>query len=459
MTLPNTESRKTRRILLWIYGAAFLYFVLKLLYYAFFIGGTPDEGSHIGYLIELTKAPALIPDFASMPMYRMAEQTGGQALFIPVAGSVNYLGHPSPYYLFLTLFHAVTLQADGSAMVLVTRLRGINILLASAGVILAFRLGYRRLRDKSPVVHALFALAVATLPELGYVSSGVSNDNLAFLALMIFFTGLIRYDEDKADLKTYLLIGIGFLLGCFSKLTMAMILIVMLVTVLVMSVIRNRNLKLIGNRNFLVTLPCYLLFLAYEIVIYRRYGGFQPTIQALAPEFYQTTVFYVAPENRVPMSFFSYLVRFAGGIGHGWSSVYSDPDSAVTNAMHNGVAGIIYWIPVAGAAVAAFLQLIRKQKADRYTIPVFLAFLGTLAYHLYSGWSGFLKSGYPGGAQARYYLPLIVPFALVFCERIPPMFRTKKAKTVGTVLAILLVIMWLVGDAPRMLVTLGFSPV
>ena len=70
MTLPNTESRKTRRILLWIYGAAFVYFVLKLLYYALFIGGTPDEGSHIGYLIELTKAPALIPDFASMPKMR-----------------------------------------------------------------------------------------------------------------------------------------------------------------------------------------------------------------------------------------------------------------------------------------------------------------------------------------------------------------------------------------------------
>ena len=33
-----------------------------------------------------------------------------------------------------------------------------------------------------------------------------------------------------------------------------------------------------------------------------------------------------------------------------------------------------------------------------------------------------------------------------------------KKKTVITVFAILLVILWLAGDAPRLLLTLGFSP-
>ena len=76
-------------------------------------------------------------------------------------------------------------------------------------------------------------MAVAALPELGYVGSGISNDNLAFPAFAVFFTGVIRYDEDKPDFRTYALIGTSFLLGSFSKLTAAMIMLIMLITILV----------------------------------------------------------------------------------------------------------------------------------------------------------------------------------------------------------------------------------
>lgn len=457
MTLPNTEARKTRRILLGIYGAALLYFVLKLVYYALGVGGFPDSTAQVSYLIEMSRAPALIPDFASMPMYNVLSRDGLSWTMEAMPGVINYMGHPPLYYLLMSLTGAVRFLSEGTAAVDMLRLYAANIALSSAAVILAFRLGYRRLRGKSPVVHALFALAVTTLPELGYVGASVNNDNLAFFALVLFFTGVVRYDGDKPDLKTYLLIGIGFLLGSFSKLTMALIMIFMLVTILVMSVIRTKSLKLIANRYFLISLPCYGLFLAYELLIHRRFGGWQPSLALVAPEYYLTTVYYVAPENRVPMTFLQFVRSFAGGIGYSWSSLYGH-NKAATAQMNNMQAGVIFWIPVAGTALAALLQLIRKQKADRYTIPVFAAFLLTMAYHLYSNWSGYLKSGYMGGAQARYYLPMIVPFALIFCERIPPMFRTKKAKTVGTVLAIILMILWLVGDAPRLLVTLGLNP-
>ncbi len=449
-----TDARKTRRLLLCIYGAALLYFVLKLLYYALCIGGTPDEGSHIAYLAELTKHPALIPDFASMPMYRTLSQTAMQQVLAPVEGSVNYLGHPPLYYLLLTLADAVTFRADGTILVEIFRLRLINILLASAAVILAFRAGYRKLEGRSPALHLLFAAAIVTLPELGYIASGVTNDNLALLAFALFFTGVIRYDEGKADLKTYALIGIGFLLGSFSKLTAALILLIMLFAILVISAIRTKDLKLILNRYFLLTLPCYLLFLAYELLIRGRYGAWQPSLSALAPDFYRNTVFYVAPENRVPMSFLRYLVKFLGGIGHSWSSAYSDPESFVTVTMHNGVFGIVYWIPVAAACFAAIIQTV-KRKADAYTIPAVLAFLGTLAYHILTGWSGFLQNGYTGGAQARYYLFLIIAFALVFARGVPEP-KTKKAKAVTTALAAVLAVLWLLGDAPRMLLAAGF---
>ena len=323
-------------------------------------------------------------------------------------------------------------------------------------MVLAFYLGWRRLQNRRPLVHALYAAAIVTLPELGYVGSGISNDNLAFIGFVIFFAGLLRYDEDRLDLKTYLLIGVGFLLGAFSKLTTAMIMLIMLVAVLVMSVIRTRSLKLIANRNFLAILPCFLLFLAYELIIHRRFGGWQPTLSLIAPEFYETTVFYVAPENRVPMTFFQFFSHFALGIAHSWSRAYGHNETLNT-LMDNGVAGLIFWVPVAAAVAAAILQLVRR-KCDRYTLPAVIGFAGTLAWHLWSGWIGFRSTGYAGGAQARYYLFMILPFALILCEAFPPLFRTRKAKIAGTVIALLLIILWLAGDAPRLLFMPGLSP-
>ncbi|MCR5566891.1 MAG: hypothetical protein K6F61_08560 [Clostridiales bacterium] len=450
-----TDARKTRRLLLCIYFGALAYFVLKLLYYALCIGGTPDEILHIGYIAELTRNPVLIPDFASMPMYQILSETAMRQVIVPAEGTVNYLGHPPLYYLLLMLAHAVDFRADETVLVQVFRLRFINILITSAAVALAFRVGYKKLGNRSPVRHLLFAAAVATLPELGYIASGVTNDNLSFLAFALFFTGVVRYDEGKTDLRTYGLIGIGFLLGSFSKLTTALALLIMLLAILVLDIIRTKSLKLILSRNFLIILPCFLLFLVYELLIRSRYGAWQPSLANLAPDFYRRTVFYVAPENRVPLTFFQYLLKFLGGIGHSWSSAYSDPGSFVSAAMHNGAAGLVYWVPVATSMAAAAAQAVRR-KTDGYTVPAVLAFLGTLAWHFFTGWSGFQQSGYTGGAQARYYLFLIIAFALVFSEQAPALFRSSRAKRTGTALAVLLVILWLAGDAPRMLFSAGF---
>lgn len=456
MTTANTESRKARRILLWIYGAALLYFVLKMVYYVLCVGGFPDYEAQISYIIDMSRGPALIPDFAAMPMYAPVSTEGMVWTMAATPGAVNYLGHPPLYYLIMSFTGAVRFLSDGLVSVDMGRLYAANILLSSAALVLAFRLGYRRLRGRSPIVHAVFAMAVATLPELGYVGGSVNNDNLAFLGFVIFLTGVLRYDEGKQDVRAYLLIGVGFLLGGFAKLTMALIMLIMLVVILIISVIRTRSLKLIINPYFLVTLPFFGLFLAYELLVHRRFGGWQPSLALVAPEYYRTTNFFVAPENREMVSLFQYVTRFIGGIGYTWSSLYGH-EAAVTEQMNNRLLGLLFWIPVGATVVAALVQCFRR-KADSYTIPVALAFLGTLAYHFYSGWSGYVKNGYLGGMQARYYLPLIVPFALIFCEAVPPLFRTEKAKRIGTILAAILIAGWLACDAPRLLLTLGWSP-
>ena len=451
--MSETMSRKNRWILAGIYGAALLYFVLKQVYFALCIGFTPDYPAHLSYIIGMCRNPSVFPDYASLPLYRVSGRDGLVLLMVPEAGKINYLGHPSLYYLLMSLTGPVRFLADGTACVDYLKICLCNITLASAAAALVFRLGFRRLKGRPPAVHLLFAAAVVTLPELGYVGAGANNDNLAFLAFALFFTGVTRYQEEKTGFGTYVLIGIGFLLGSFAKLTTALIMLVMLAAILTLSVIRTRSFSLVTNKNFLVVLPCLLLFLVYEIAVFRRYGAFQPSLATFAPEYFRTTDFWVSPENREVMTFWQYLRRFLGGIGYSWSSLYGH-DRDVNNLMNNRHFGLVYWIPVFVSMLAAVGQCIRK-KADRYTIPAVLAFLLTLAWHLYTGWSGFLRNGYTGGTQGRYYLSLIIPFALIFAESIP-FPRTKKAKVVITVVALILTALWLAGDAPRLLLFRGF---
>ena len=452
METPVLQRRKNRRILLWIYGLALLYYVLKQVYFAVWIGGFPDQMAHMSYLVYLSEHPTLFPDFRAIQYCSLWSDQNGIAALWPQEGSINIMVHPPLYYLIMNIFAGVRPLGDGTYGVDVMRLRWMNIILSSSAVILAFRLGYTRMKEKHPLVHVLYALAIVTLPMLAYVGASLNNDNLAIFAMVIFFTGLLRYSEGKEDLKTYLLVGVGFFLGSFAKLTTALMFLIMLGVVLVMSIIRTKSLKLILNKYFLVTLPFYLLFLVYEIHVKRTCGAWQPSLLDLNPEYYYTTVFYVPPEQRVPMTFFQYVRTFVEGIGYSWSSLYCH-NAEVTRIMKNLAWGIIYWIPVAAAVFAGFRSLIRRD-GDKLPLPVALGFLGTLAYHFYSNWKGYPVSGYLGAVQARYYLGMIVPFAFVMCSRVVPLF--KKRKTLGIILAAILIIGWLAGDALRLVFTYGF---
>ena len=438
---------RRKRVLLWIYGAALLYFVLKQWCCLAFLKGFSDQGSHLSYLLYIARYPTLLPDFRSMTLYNPAGTLDGLTRYEIYTGTISNMTHPPLYYLLMAFLSGIRLLPDGSAALDLTRLRVINMALSAGTVTLSFYLGYTRIRSRSPLVHALYAFAIVTLPMLAYLGASVNNDNLAFPALVIFFAGLLRYEEDKLDWRTYTLIGLGFLIGGMTKLTTALMCLLMLFAVLVLDVIRTKSLRLILNRAFLIALPCFLLFLAYEIWVRRTYGSWQPTIYNLDPEYFYRTEFYTPPEQRLPLTFMSYARRFTEGMGHTWSSLYGET-TALNEKMHNGLFGIVYWVPV-GLTVFAAVRGIVKKTGDRLALPVAVGFLGAMAYHFYSNWNGYPVSGYLGGCQARYYLAMIVPLACIMCTRIPPLFE--KRRNLGRVLAVLLIIAWIAGDGLRLL--------
>lgn len=444
----NVSPDRRRRILLWVYGAALLYFVLKQWCCFAFLKPFADEGSHLSYVIHMARFPSLLPDFRSMTFYNQGRTVHGLTRFTVYQGTINNMTHPPLYYLLMTLFSGFRALSDVRFAINLTSLRAANAVMSASAVVLAYYLGYTRIKSRSPLVHALYAFAIATLPMLAYLGTGVNNDNLAFLALVIFVAGLLRYEEDRLDWKTYSLIGFGFLIGGLTKLTTALICLLMLGTVLILDIIRTRSLRLILNKAFLIALPCFLLFLAYELYIKKTYGSWQPSLYNLDPEYFYQTEFYTPPDQRLPLTFLQYVRRFAEGMGYTWSSLYGE-STALNAKMHNGVFGIVYWIPVALTVFAAVRAMVRKT-GDRLALPVAVGFLGAMAYHFYSNWSGYPVSGYLGGCQARYYLAMIVPLAYVMCTRIPPLIR--KYRTPAHVLAVLMLMAWVAGDGLKLLI-------
>ena len=448
MEAQSPVVRKAGRSLLWIYGAALLYFVLKQVCCLAFLDGFADQGNHLSYVIHMARYPSLLPDFRSMTLYNWAGLRGNATLYEVYEGTINNMTHPPLYYHLMALLGGIRFLPDGEAVVDVMRLRIMNMGLSVSAIVLSFYLGHTRIKSRSPLIHALYAFAIVTLPMLAYLGTSVNNDNLALLALVIFFAGLLRYEEEKLDWKTYTLIGLGFLIGGMTKLTTALMCLLMLGTVLILDIIRTKSLRLILNKAFLIVLPCILIFLAYEIWVRKTYGSWQPSLYNLDPEYFYRTEFYTPPEERLPLSFLQYVRRFAEGMGHTWSSLYSDSGS-LNAKMHNGLLGLVYWVPVFLTAFAAVRGLIRKTR-DPLALPVTVGFFGAIAYHFYSNWTGYPISGYLGGCQARYYLAMIVPLSYIMCTRIPPLFERRKR--VGQVLAVLLIAAWITLDGGRLLI-------
>ena len=199
MEAQSPVVRKAGRSLLWIYGAALLYFVLKQVCCLAFLDGFADQGNHLSYVIHMARYPSLLPDFRSMTLYNWAGLRGNATLYEVYEGTINNMTHPPLYYHLMALLGGIRFLPDGEAVVDVMRLRIMNMGLSVSAIVLSFYLGHTRIKSRSPLTHALYAFAIATLPMLAYLGTSVNNDNLALLALVICFAGLLRYEEEKLD--------------------------------------------------------------------------------------------------------------------------------------------------------------------------------------------------------------------------------------------------------------------
>ncbi len=126
-----------------------------------------DELEHVSYVAYLQETRSWRPMFEAMQTLVIGDLTRWDQ-------RPNYLGHPSPFYWFETLFLDRALPLHEA----VTRVRLGSAALAVGGIGLALWAGWRHFRQ-SPLALLVFCALVALCPKLLATTGQVTNDALA----------------------------------------------------------------------------------------------------------------------------------------------------------------------------------------------------------------------------------------------------------------------------------------
>ena len=406
----DTDGKAAKRLIITVYVLACTFALGKMLFYTEKVAGTPDEISHISYVASLEQSDSLFVPFEDKMLAARISNDNETLHAVFEEGTVNNLRHPPLYYWLCDAVDSVTFLEDGTFTVDLDRLRGVGIALTMAALVLMAYIGYTRLK-RYPLVHLTFAAVAVSVPMLTYVAAGVNNDSLTFLTVTVTFLGLLRYHEHRRNTLTYTLIALGISTTLMTKMTAGILVTVAALTMLLVTLAREKNAKELLTRRFFITLPLYAAAGAYYLYVFACYGGFQPSLPSLNEAYAHTTGFYPAPEARTVMGIVPYISYFAAMFFFTWT----------------GIAGHILVLKPGGSAVLEFLApscvllflllLLSKtiRRGMRYVRPVGAMGIGmavTLVMQMVNGYNIFMERGYGGGVQSRYYLCIMAALAL-----------------------------------------------
>ncbi len=165
--------------------------------------GAFDELEHISYAAFLQETGRLLPKFEEQRT--LAVDDMGHWTDRP-----NYLPHPSPFYVFVSLFLDRTLAP--AQAILPPRLASAGLLLL--GVALALWAGWRHFgQDRAALL--TFCLLLALCPKLLAVASQVTNDSLAVLGGALAYWGAST--EERRHRIGLVGIALGLTLAFWAK--------------------------------------------------------------------------------------------------------------------------------------------------------------------------------------------------------------------------------------------------
>ncbi len=350
-----------------------------------------DEVAHVSYVAHLQHSGETWPAFGTM---RMLDPSTFR-----FTGEMNYLNHPSPYYLLLARL-GPSLEGHPQAVV-VHRL--FNVVLAAIGLAALMAIGL--VAGLPRIAFYAYIVPIGCIPVLVPVAGAVSNDNAAFaggaIATLAAFQLLIT------GRRGWLLAALGgVIVASWAKFTGLLLSGGMLAGVLLWLLWHGR----LPSRSIVLIVIAALLASAPYVVLVAQYGSPTPMTPgelAMIKRDAHTAGWDSAA--RLPPA--SYAAHFVWEFVQEWMPTLK-PRTALNYAA--------LAIPVTAALcafagiLAAVRRIIYKQAgpldivvcAGAFAFAVTFLLHGIFAYRLHAEF-GWLTSAYP-----RYYLPLAALFPL-----------------------------------------------
>lgn len=412
----------SKKIVAGIYVLSVIYICFQSFFYMLRVGSTPDEGSHIAYIAYLEKENVLIPEFDEM---KKIDNMGEPEVVFGT--TTNYLCHPPLYYQIMRLCRGIEVHGD-TMTVHYLRLRVFSLLIALGGLCIFLWIGYTRLSKELPELHLLYNAIIIGVPMSIFNITGVTNDTLALVGCALWFWGAVRFIEDKEGYGTYLLVIGGVCVALFSKLTAGFMLGIATVIFVLWLMIREKTIKYIACRQFLVVIPFALLVLGYFGAVYLQCGAIQPSYSLIDYEGFRDSVFYVEFPDRTVMSSAEYIKYFVTSFFSTWTAVPTHLEGALYKSVpwynYSRIFTLAVWL------LPILAVYVKNRKKKQLFFAAYAAFILTAFLQLYHAYSEyFFTSGYLGAYSSRYYLCFLGAIAFVIAGSLEQIyFNTGKTK-------------------------------
>ena len=338
--------------------------------------GYMDELEHVSYAAFLQETGRWLPKFELQKTLVIADMGQWQ-------DRANYLGHPSPFYLFIGRF----LDRSLPPFQAILPLRLASAALVLTGVILALLAGRRHfMQDR--LAAPVFCLLLALCPALLAISGQVTNDSLAFLGGALAYWG-----ASTADRRRWLGLGgivPGLVFVLWAKPNAGMAVGIWLGTFALLRGLIRTPLTLAIALGLAVGSIPYLFIL-------RDYGALVPVTGEQFGHYH------------VLDSFARYLPAFLVNIGYTWS--FSRTGTWPITSWAGLIAPALFWMMIACAAVGGVAGINGVVARGRLWTPRdaiaaagVVAFAVVLPIHL---WFSATRLGFSlPAASFRYYLPI-----------------------------------------------------
>jgi len=374
-----------------------------------------DEVAHASYVAHLQRSGEMWPAFGTM---RMLDPSTFR-----FTSEMNYLNHPSPYYLLLARLGP---RLEGNPPAIVIH-RLFNVTLAAIGLAALMAIGL--VAGLPRTAFYAYIVPIACIPVLVSVAGAVSNDNAAFAGGAIATWG--AFQLLVTGHRAWLLAALGgVIVASWAKFTGLLLSGGMVGGVLLWMLWHGR----LSSRSIVLIAIAALLAGAPYVALFAQYGSPTPmTPGELA--MIQRDAHVAGWDSAARLTPLSYAAHFVAEFVLEWM-----PTLKPRNALNYAALAIpIMAALCAFAGILLAVQRIASQKAGPLDIIISagaLAFSitfvlhGIFAYRLHAEF-GWLTSAYP-----RYYLPLAALFPLAGLSLLG---AVKKPATRGVLLALLIV--------------------